>query len=378
ASWFLSPIMSGVVSSVVFVIYRKLVLSKIATRQSRTNTTRNQAYDENRNRREKPIDRLKAAKTISLIVCIFVVCWLPSGVAFALELSKILCIAAGNILVILAVCRYHDLRTPTNTIIASLAFADFLTGCFGIPLYMFLNIFESSLPCTPMRAFLFSLPVSVTSTVSFNHILAVTADRFIAVTRPPRYHSLVTNERIKYVLLLIWIVCTVATATKLLTFVANDKMVGTIKCSGQFFVHPSSVAVSSVSLAGFLTVAIILLALNIRVLQIAMRQSRIIANQNGAFYEARNQHDARNDRLKAAKTIFLIAFAFIVCWTPAGIKEILDLCDIRGPWDNILSQGVSITLSLHPAANPLIYGFRDSKFRRAFKNLLRHALNGRS
>ncbi|XP_030843433.1 5-hydroxytryptamine receptor 2B-like [Strongylocentrotus purpuratus] len=93
------------------------------------------------------------------------------------------CIIVGNVLVILSVYKNETMRTPTNLILASMAFVDLLVGLIANPLEILLMKNASNcIPQLQLMAFLTLL----TSGVSFLHIVAVTADRFIAVTRPLR------------------------------------------------------------------------------------------------------------------------------------------------------------------------------------------------
>ena len=115
------------------------------------------------------------------------------------------CIVTSNALLVLAVYRNYSLRTPTNAIIVSLAISNLLDALVGIPLYVYATVFKFDAWCfaeenTPNYA----LPLSALSGVSFCHIVALTADRFIAVTKPLRYASLVTFRRIAIVLGCLW------------------------------------------------------------------------------------------------------------------------------------------------------------------------------
>ena len=115
------------------------------------------------------------------------------------------CIIVSNSLLVLAVYRQYSLRTPTNAIIVSLAISNLLDALVGIPLNVYATVFKFDAWCfneenTPYYA----LPLSALSGVSFSHIVALTADRFIAVTKPLRYASLVTFRRIAIVLGCLW------------------------------------------------------------------------------------------------------------------------------------------------------------------------------
>eukprot|EP00057_Strongylocentrotus_purpuratus_P026624 XP_011681098.1 PREDICTED: neuromedin-U receptor 1-like [Strongylocentrotus purpuratus] len=116
------------------------------------------------------------------------------------------CIVVSNALLVLAVYRHYSLRTPTNAIIVSLAISNLLDALVGIPLRVYATVFKFDASCfaeenTPY----YFLPLIALSGVSFCHIVALTADRFIAVTKPLRYASLVTYRRIAIVLGCLWL-----------------------------------------------------------------------------------------------------------------------------------------------------------------------------
>ncbi|XP_071511034.1 beta-2 adrenergic receptor-like [Diadema antillarum] len=106
----------------------------------------------------------------------------------------------GNGLVVFAVYRYHRLRTPTYLIIASLAMSDFLIGLIGIPLYLYFNL-STTTSCDSFDWILFTAPLMILDALSFAQIIAVSADRYLAITRPLRYATIVTTKRVKCVLM---------------------------------------------------------------------------------------------------------------------------------------------------------------------------------
>ncbi|XP_071511035.1 beta-2 adrenergic receptor-like [Diadema antillarum] len=105
----------------------------------------------------------------------------------------------GNGLVVYAVYRYHRLRTPTYLIIASLAVADFFTGLIGIPVYLYFSLSRNT-TCDPFVGSVLTAPLMVFSAVSFTLIIIISVDRYIAITRPLRYASIVTTKRVRSIL----------------------------------------------------------------------------------------------------------------------------------------------------------------------------------
>lgn len=109
-----------------------------------------------------------------------------------------------NLMVIVLYVTHDNLRTKTNTILASLAWSDMLNGLVVIPLQILVNIYvqEQSLRLTSMVMYRF---IAVSTML---HILAVTLERHICILSPLRYHSLITKTRIIKTLAFVWFVST--------------------------------------------------------------------------------------------------------------------------------------------------------------------------
>ncbi|XP_072174687.1 adenosine receptor A1-like [Diadema setosum] len=127
---------------------------------------------------------------------ITVVTPLNTALLLTCVLPLIVCSIVGNGLVVFAVYRCHRLRTPAYLIIASLAVADFFIGFLGIPLYLYFNL-SSTTRCDSFDGILFTAPLMVFSAVSFAQIITVSVDRYIAITRPLRYATIVTTKRVQ-------------------------------------------------------------------------------------------------------------------------------------------------------------------------------------
>ena len=111
----------------------------------------------------------------------------------------------GNLLVVAAVWTTAKLRTVTNNFIVSLAVADFLVGVLVLP---FSNANEV------LRYWVFGtlwcnvwLAVDVwLCTASILNLVAISLDRYLAISRPFRYHDLMTPKRGKILVALVWVI----------------------------------------------------------------------------------------------------------------------------------------------------------------------------
>uniref|UniRef100_A0AAG5CS18 G-protein coupled receptors family 1 profile domain-containing protein n=1 Tax=Anopheles atroparvus TaxID=41427 RepID=A0AAG5CS18_ANOAO len=92
----------------------------------------------------------------------------------------------GNVLVILAVCRERTLQTVTNYFIVSLAIADLLVAVVVMPFAVYVLVNGAwSLPNFACD-FYIAMDV-ICSTSSIFNLVAISIDRYIAVTQPIKY-----------------------------------------------------------------------------------------------------------------------------------------------------------------------------------------------
>ncbi|XP_014467938.1 PREDICTED: dopamine D2-like receptor isoform X2 [Dinoponera quadriceps] len=109
----------------------------------------------------------------------------------------------GNVLVILAVVRERTLQTVTNYFIVSLAVADLLVAVLVMPFAVYVLVNGSwSLPGFVCD---FYIAMDVTcSTSSIFNLVAISIDRYIAVTQPIKYAKHKNNRRVWLTILLVW------------------------------------------------------------------------------------------------------------------------------------------------------------------------------
>ncbi|RWS01514.1 putative G-protein coupled receptor No9-like protein [Dinothrombium tinctorium] len=113
-------------------------------------------------------------------------------------------VIAGNILVIVAVFFSSKLRTITNFFIVSLAVSDLLLGVAILPYSLPLHVFEVWLFGDVWCMGWLVIDVWLT-TASILNLCAISIDRYLAVTRPVRYRSIMTSRKAKLMIAAVWI-----------------------------------------------------------------------------------------------------------------------------------------------------------------------------
>uniref|UniRef100_A0A4W5RCF5 G-protein coupled receptors family 1 profile domain-containing protein n=1 Tax=Hucho hucho TaxID=62062 RepID=A0A4W5RCF5_9TELE len=120
----------------------------------------------------------------------------------AAELLIALLAIAGNILVCLAVNRNRKLRTVTNYFLVSLAVADIFVGVLAIPCAVLTDL---GLPRhnLPLCLLLLSVLIVLTQS-SILSLLAVAAERYVAILLPLQYQRIVSPRNARLALVLTW------------------------------------------------------------------------------------------------------------------------------------------------------------------------------
>ncbi|XP_078034300.1 dopamine D2-like receptor [Augochlora pura] len=109
----------------------------------------------------------------------------------------------GNVLVILAVVRERALQTVTNYFIVSLAVADLLVAVLVMPFAVYFLV--NGAWTLPGFVCDFYIAMDVTcSTSSIFNLVAISIDRYIAVTQPIKYAKHKNNRRVWLTILLVW------------------------------------------------------------------------------------------------------------------------------------------------------------------------------
>ena len=275
------------------------------------------------------------------------------------------CVIVGNSMVIAAVYRKRALRTPTNLILTSLAIADLLTGLVACPLQSF-ALYEIFTP-QATTSIVLTLPYVVFSGIAFLHIVAVTVDRHIAITRPLRYASLVTHKRVGLGIVVMWVLCVVGFAIRTTVSVVKNRSDGwAIICEADEFETPLA-RVQTWSILAFISVLTpVLVVFNVRILNIAMKQSKAISGQQNVLENIGHQ-GLQDGRLKAVKTTAMVVGVFLMCWIPIYAYFVVQLADIGGTiFRDVLAVAGLLSVVLSSAVNPCIYCYRVREFRRAF------------
>ena len=242
----------------------------------------------------------------------------------------------GNTLVCFAFYHSTNLRCVTNIFIVSLAITDILVASVSIPVWLVIQNTEcinNWLACDPILMAFWKCLDILFSTASIMNLCAISCDRYIAITSPLRYSQIITKTRAIIALICLWLYS---------TFIATINL------------HRGSYYPVLVFVVSFLLPLAVMIYSYSRIFLAALRQARRIQPMRQAFYFKRE--------IKAAKTLAIVMGAFIVCWTPFFVMNIL-VQFITFDVPPVVTVAIKLLHYGNSALNPVIYSSSNRDFR---------------
>ena len=278
----------------------------------------------------------------------------------------------GNALVVSAVWRETSLKTPRYYILTSLAVTDLLAGVFGTPLEVFSRIVQNEITCSNATGNYFSVWYYVFGGLSIAHLVMVTVDRHLAITRPLRYLAILTPPKVRLGILVLWTGGIVYGIASILSVQKDDESMTQI-CSGEPFTSSSSRRFFMGTGATIISIGVVLTIINARILRLAIRLSKNVPGlcSNSSSDGCRLATEKRSLHLKACWTIFTVVGVFFLCWLPVAVWFLIRTYISIGQIAQLLFSGITFFFaSLSSAVNPFIYCFKDRLFKRSFCKII--------
>ncbi|XP_067372530.1 trace amine-associated receptor 13c-like [Channa argus] len=276
---------------------------------------------------------------------------------YVLLFSVSLLTASLNLLVIISISHFKQLHTPTNHLLLSLAVSDFFMG-----LLMFCQIdgcwFLGNLMCN-----LYQYLAFIIGSVSVGTMVLISVDRYVAICKPLRYSTEITQRRIKICVCLCWICSIIYTGLYLKD---NLKQPGRYNsCFGECVILINYIAGLADLVISFLLPITVIIVLYMRVFVVAVSQARAMRSHIGAVSLQRSvKVTAKKSELKAARTLGVVVGVFLICLCPYYIVS------LTGQDTLLHSSSAAFVIYLYyfnSCLNPLIYAFLYPWFRKSIK-----------
>ena len=265
-----------------------------------------------------------------------------------------------NVTTIHAIRKTSSLPKPLKTLLLSLAASDLGVGLLVHPLYVVVLVMEmegktkDNLSFKKMNLAWVS-QLNLFAFASFFGVVALSADRFLAIHLHLRYQELVTHKRVVAVVISVWAFSAVLSLVRLWT---------TVNIIFSMF---ATIYVACLITAAFLNYKIYM-AVRRHAHQIQALQAQQVA-PNG---EVANVGRVRKS-LHATVYMYLV---FLVCYLPNMCMLWITAFTTSEPTLNtVIRRGTLTLLFLNSSLNPLIYCWKMRHIRHAVMEILRNTFS---
>ena len=285
--------------------------------------------------------------------------WIFAAVASIISPTAVLL----NVLVIIAVKQRKELHSASNILLSSMAVTDLLVGSICVPLSAVVGLLVPYQILTDHYICkLDFVAISVTTTLtacSIFHLTMIAWERYVAIRKWIDYKVIVTRSRLKKLAIIAWVSAIVTVSpthfTMALTgMLREDEMALALDI---FFIILSVLVLSAL---GLIIYFYVMVYLGVRKRKLKLSQIRQVSELVNAKLEQR-----------VAVTTTLVTVALILSFFSNAVISMLE-----GVYPVLRKRFViDLKATLLPytnsVVNPLIYCYRDCRFRNAVLEILR-------
>ena len=266
----------------------------------------------------------------------------------------------GNTVVIYLILTRRTLHVTANWFIVSLSLADLLVGLVVIPTYI-IHTFWVQLNFHVLLIF-----YNLILYLSVGNLCVMTGDRYLAITRPLKYGSLMTRSKVLVMIVTAWIIPTGVSLLSLLwqTSDTNRERDTVHRVYGGFMVLCFEIIPCFLMLLVYSHLYFITRAHSRR---IAAQESVKECYNGRDFASTRRQRSRERSSLKVFASVVLL---FIFCWLLSayrGFCDVFSLCSVTIEF----VQVSRILIFLNSAVNVVVYSLLKRDIKAEFKRFLR-------
>ncbi|XP_051941548.1 growth hormone secretagogue receptor type 1-like [Hippocampus zosterae] len=301
---------------------------------------------------------------------------------------------AGNVLTILVVGKYRDMRTTTNLYLCSMAVSDLLIFlCMPPDLYRMWRYRPWRLGDALCKLFQFVSESSTYSTIL--SITALSVERYVAICFPLRAKALVTKRRVRALILLLWCVALLS-AGPVFVLVGVERDRPGLDANGTLRMDEEEVeeeggggeygdtreckmtryAVESGLMGAMVWLSSVFFFMPVFCLTVlySLIGRRLRRRHRETNISSCAAHRDRCNR-QTVKMLVVVVLAFVLCWLPFHVCRYLQFrsLDAPSPLLSALSEHCSllsvVLFYLSAAINPILYNTMSWKYRGAAARL---------
>ncbi|KAM9346924.1 trace amine-associated receptor 4-like [Symphorus nematophorus] len=265
--------------------------------------------------------------------------------------------AVLNLLVIVSISHFRQLRSPTNLLLLSLAVSDFFVGLLVMPVEILFTV-----TCWLLGDFLcalyFFLPVTLIS-ASVGSMVLISVDRYVAICDPLRYSVRVTERVAAVSVCACWLLSFFYSVFLLLDHLRRPGSYNS--CTGECVVN---IAGDVDLIVAFVLPITAIVLLYLRVFVVAVSQARATRSHVAAAATLQVSLATKKSELKAARTLGVVVAVFVVCYSPYYCLTLTGGNILIG---SSTEAFMSFLMYFNSCLNPVIYALLYPWFRKAIR-----------
>ena len=273
----------------------------------------------------------------------------------------------GNSVVIVSVCHFKQLHSPTNVFILSLALVDLLVGVIVMPFSAIRTVTGCWFYGEDFCLLHSSLDVFLT-TLSIFHLVCIAVDRQQAICNPLHYSRKITMSVAVMMVCISWALAAVF-SYGLLYSKANiaglEDYMASINCLGSCYLLFNPLWGILDSMICFFFPCTVMVCLYTQIFFVAKEHVRKIGDKSTCSNDKGRGGSIKQSECKAAKILGIVLGAYIVCWMPFFINSIIDTYTGFSTPAAIFEANVWLGY-FNSTLNPIIYALFYPSFKKCF------------